>query len=104
MKADRVEVSRDEQKNKWLIRIKVGEEVIRRHCDEGKDVDEATLRQAAARTAAEEGRRGGHCYQQDKVETTHRSARNPRGSTQMGFSAITRNCFPKNLQANGIAR
>jgi hypothetical protein len=55
MKADGIEVSRDEQKNKWLIRIKVGEEVIRRHCDDGKDVDEATLRQAAARTAAEEG-------------------------------------------------
>jgi len=55
MKADRIEVSRDEQKNKWLIRIKVGEEVIRRHCDEAKDVDEATLRQAAARTASDEG-------------------------------------------------
>lgn len=55
MKADRVEVSRDEQKNKWLIRIQVGEEVIRRHCEEGKNADEADLRQAAARTAADEG-------------------------------------------------
>lgn len=55
MKADRVEVSRDEQKNKWLIRIQVGEEVIRRYCDGGKDADEATLRDAALRTVRDEG-------------------------------------------------
>jgi hypothetical protein len=55
MKADRVEVSRDEQKKRWLIRIQVGEEVIRRHCDEAKDADETTLRRAAAKTAADEG-------------------------------------------------
>lgn len=55
MKADRIEVSRDEEKKKWLIRIKVGEEVIRRHCDEGKDADDATLRQAASRMATDEG-------------------------------------------------
>jgi len=55
MKADRVEVSRDEQSNQWLIRIKVGEEVIRRPCKEGRNADEATLRRAAAKTAADEG-------------------------------------------------
>jgi hypothetical protein len=55
MKADRVEVSRDQQSNRWLIRIKVGEEVIRRQCNEAKDVDEATLRRVAAKTAADEG-------------------------------------------------
>jgi hypothetical protein len=55
MKADRVEVSRDEQKNKWLIRIKVGEEVIRRHCDEAKNAGEAALRSAAVKTAGDEG-------------------------------------------------
>jgi hypothetical protein len=55
MKADRVEVSRDTQKNRWLIRIKVGEEVIRRHCDEAKDADEAKLRSAAIKTAEDEG-------------------------------------------------
>lgn len=55
MKADRVEVSRDEQGNGWLIRIKVGEEVIRRRYTEAKDSDEATLRRAAAKTAADEG-------------------------------------------------
>ena len=31
MKADRVEVSRDEQANRWLIRIQVGEEVCSLH-------------------------------------------------------------------------
>ena len=55
MKADRVEVSWDEAKKKWLIRIVVGEEVIRRHCDEDKSVDQATLRTAAAKTAVDEG-------------------------------------------------
>jgi hypothetical protein len=55
MKADRVEVSRDDQKNKWLVRIQVGEEVIRRYCNDGKDADEATLRQAALHTVEEEG-------------------------------------------------
>jgi hypothetical protein len=55
MKADRVEVSRDEQKNKWLVRIQVGGEVIRRHCDDARDADEATLREAAKRTVQDEG-------------------------------------------------
>ncbi|MDQ2777656.1 MAG: hypothetical protein M3Y57_22490 [Acidobacteriota bacterium] len=55
MQANRVEVSRDEQGNRWLIRIQVGEEVIRRHCEEANDADEATLRLAAVKTAADEG-------------------------------------------------
>lgn len=55
MKADRVEVSRDEQANGWLIRIQVGAEVIRRHCHEPKDASQETLRQAALKTAADEG-------------------------------------------------
>jgi hypothetical protein len=54
MKADRIEISRDEQSN-WLIRIQVGEEVIRRHSHESKDADEATLRDAALKIAADEG-------------------------------------------------
>jgi hypothetical protein len=53
MKADLVEVSRDEKG--WLVRIKVGEEVIRRHCKEPSDADEAALRRAAVQTAADEG-------------------------------------------------
>ncbi|HMF79622.1 MAG TPA: hypothetical protein VK604_28430 [Bryobacteraceae bacterium] len=55
MKADRVEISRDKQKNGWLIRIQVGEEVIRRHCNKPTNADEATLRSAAIKTAADEG-------------------------------------------------
>ena len=55
MKADRVEVSRDKQSNRWLVRIQVGAEVIRRHCDASPDVDEATLRALAAQTATDEG-------------------------------------------------
>jgi hypothetical protein len=55
MNADRVEVSRDEQGKRWLIRIQVGEEVIRRHSSELKDADEAALRQLGVKTAADEG-------------------------------------------------
>ena len=55
MKADRVELSWDEHSKKWLVRIQVGGEVIRRHCDSPKDVDQATLRRDAAKTAADEG-------------------------------------------------
>ncbi len=55
MKADRVEVSRDEKNNRWLIRIQVGEEVIRRHCHESKNADQDTLRNAAVKTAMDEG-------------------------------------------------
>jgi len=39
MHADRVEVSWDAQKSKWLARIINGDEVIRRHLDAGKDAD-----------------------------------------------------------------
>lgn len=55
MKADRVEVSRDEQSKRWLIRIQVGEEVIRRYGNIAMDADEATLRRAAVKIAADEG-------------------------------------------------
>jgi hypothetical protein len=55
MQADQVEVSRDEQGKRWLVRIKVGVEVIRRHCDQPKDADQSTLRNAAVKTAADEG-------------------------------------------------
>jgi hypothetical protein len=55
MRADLVEVSWDAQKNKWLVRIQAGEEVIRRHCDVPKNADEATLRSAAQKTMQDEG-------------------------------------------------
>lgn len=55
MRADRVEVSWDQAKSNWLVRIEVGGEVIRRHCSEPRDADEPRLRAAAEKTATEEG-------------------------------------------------
>jgi hypothetical protein len=55
MRAERVGVSRKEQSNRRLIRIQVGEEVIRRHCNEARDVDAATLRHLAVQMTADEG-------------------------------------------------
>jgi len=55
MRADRVEVSWDENKKKWLVRIQAGEEVIRRHCDSPKGADESMLRTAAQKTLVDEG-------------------------------------------------
>jgi hypothetical protein len=55
MNADRVEVSWDAEKSKWLVRIEVGAEVIRRHCAEPKVADDQTLRAAAESTAKDEG-------------------------------------------------
>lgn len=55
MRADRAEVSWDENKKKWLVRIQTGEEVIRRYCDGARDADEAKIRSAAQKTLADEG-------------------------------------------------
>lgn len=55
MRADRVEISWDSEKSKWLIRIEAGEEVVRRHCDLPRNADEATLRTVAQKTVADEG-------------------------------------------------
>jgi hypothetical protein len=55
MRADRVEVSRDTDKSKWLIRIQNGEEVIRRHCDTPKNADDQTLRVAVQKAVQDEG-------------------------------------------------
>lgn len=55
MTADRVEVSWDPGKSKWLVRIQNGEEVIRRYCDAPKTADEQTLRAAADKTVRDEG-------------------------------------------------
>jgi hypothetical protein len=55
MVADRVDVSWDQEKSKWLVRITSGEEVIRRHCDAPRNADEQTLRAAALKTAQDEG-------------------------------------------------
>jgi hypothetical protein len=48
-------VSWDREKNKWLVRIQAGEEVIRRYCDIAKDADEQKIRAAAQKTLVDEG-------------------------------------------------
>jgi hypothetical protein len=55
MRADQVEVSWDQAKSKWLVRIVVGEEVIRRHSDAPKNADDTVLRGAAMQELQEEG-------------------------------------------------
>ena len=55
MRADRTEVSWDTEKSKWLIRIAVGEEVIRRYCDLPHTANENDLRAAAQKTLRDEG-------------------------------------------------
>jgi hypothetical protein len=55
MRADRVEVSWDNDKSNWLVRIVSGEEVIRRHCPLPKTADDPALRAAALATVKDEG-------------------------------------------------
>lgn len=55
MRADRAEVSWDAGKSKWLVRISVGEEVIRRYCDLAKNADQQELRLDAEKTLHDEG-------------------------------------------------
>ncbi len=55
MRADRVELSWDANKSKWLVRIQSGEEVIRRYSDVPKNADEQALRLAAQKTVQDEG-------------------------------------------------
>ncbi len=55
MRADRVEVTWDAVKSKWLVRMVSGEEVIRRHCNIPKNSDEQTLRSAVEKTVQDEG-------------------------------------------------
>ena len=55
MRADRVDMSWDAAKSKWLVRIGSGEEVIRRHCRAPKDADEQRLRSVVQKTIQDEG-------------------------------------------------
>jgi hypothetical protein len=55
MRADRAEVSWDSEKSKWVVRITVGEEVIRRYCDLPRSAGENDLRAAAQTTLKDEG-------------------------------------------------
>jgi hypothetical protein len=61
---DRVEVSWDADKHKWLLRVQTGEEVIRRYCTLPKDADEQSLRSAVQKVVQEEG------YELDPARTT----------------------------------
>jgi hypothetical protein len=62
MQADRVAVSWDAAKHQWLVRIEVGQEVIRRFCKQAKDADDQSLQAAAEQTVIDEG------YQVDKTK------------------------------------
>jgi hypothetical protein len=55
MRADRAEVSWDSEKTKWVVRISVGEEVIRRYCSLPQTASETDLRSAAETTLRDEG-------------------------------------------------
>jgi hypothetical protein len=55
MRVDRVEVSWDADKHKWLLRVQTGEEVIRRYSTLPKDADEQSLRSAVQKVVQEEG-------------------------------------------------
>lgn len=55
MNADRINLSWDPDKKKWLVRIQVGEAVIRRYCSEPKNADDQVLRSAAEKTVIDEG-------------------------------------------------
>jgi hypothetical protein len=55
MRADNVEVSWDNAKSKWMVRIQTGEEVIRRPSNLGKNADEQALRSAAEQALKDEG-------------------------------------------------
>lgn len=55
MRADHAEVSWDSEKSKWVIRISIGEEVIRRYCSLPQTASETELRAAAQTTLRDEG-------------------------------------------------
>jgi hypothetical protein len=55
MRADHAEVSWDSEKSKWVVRISIGEEVIRRYCSLPQNASEADLRSAAQSTLSDEG-------------------------------------------------
>jgi hypothetical protein len=55
MRADQVEISWNEAKSSWAVRIVAGEEAVRRHTDLPKSVDDASLRSAAEKVVTDEG-------------------------------------------------
>lgn len=55
MRTPNVEMSWDQEKKCWLVRIQMGEEVIRRQCKVDRNTDESTLRSLAVQTTKDEG-------------------------------------------------
>jgi hypothetical protein len=55
VKVDNAEFSWDQSARKWLLRIKIGEEVIRRQCPAPKDADDAQLRSLAEKSIRDDG-------------------------------------------------
>ncbi|HVO79425.1 MAG TPA: hypothetical protein VMT28_01770 [Terriglobales bacterium] len=64
MHPDCVEVSWDGDKKKWVVRIQVGGEVIRRSCEVPKDALEPAIRSAAQEAIKDEG------YEADVTQMT----------------------------------
>jgi hypothetical protein len=64
MRADRVEVTWDNGKASWLVRIINGEEVIRRHCKLAKTSDPESLRSTVKKVLTDEG------FEPDLANTT----------------------------------
>ena len=56
VKAQEAEVLWDGQKRRWVVRIRVGEEVVRRPCKGDRpDMQEDALRSMAVETARDDG-------------------------------------------------
>jgi hypothetical protein len=57
VRADRAQVSWDPQKKKWLVRIQIGEEVLRRSPDKApaRDAGDEQLRSMAIETVRGDG-------------------------------------------------
>jgi hypothetical protein len=55
MRADHIEISWDAARKKWLLRIRIGEEVIRRYSDAPKDTDDGALKAVGRKTLEDEG-------------------------------------------------
>jgi hypothetical protein len=56
LKADSAKVQWDSDKKRWVVRIQVGEEVIRRPCDQAsQDGSDEELRTIAVQIAKDEG-------------------------------------------------
>jgi hypothetical protein len=55
VKVDSAEFSWDQSARKWLLRTKIGEEVIRRQLPAPKDADDVKLRAMAEQTIRDDG-------------------------------------------------